>query len=281
MPRQKNSSTSLITHIPTMDDDSVEALRKNKKSRMSSWKDHLSADVDESWADLILLVTCFISGLVDSAVFNVWSCFVSMQTGNTVYVGLGMSGQPLSQPYRWVKSGTAILSFSVGTYFFSRAARYLGPLRRSTMSSSFLFQALLCFTAALLVVSDVVESDAGNQLPRNFIVLLPLGLLSFQSAGQIVMSRMLAYNELPTVVLTSTYCDLMFDPALFTAPLRQNSKRNRRFLSAVALLLGAVLGGFLTKGGDIADPLWIAGAIKVVLAVVWLCWHGKGSIRLE
>ncbi len=83
MPRQKNSSTSLITHIPTMDDDSVEALRKNKKSRMSSWKDHLSADVDESWADLILLVTCFISGLVDSAVFNVWSCFVSMQTGQS------------------------------------------------------------------------------------------------------------------------------------------------------------------------------------------------------
>ncbi|KAK6382642.1 hypothetical protein LTS17_003311 [Exophiala oligosperma] len=260
--------------------DSLESLHK-KKSRLSRWKDHLSVDVDESWADLILIVACFISGLVDSAVFNVWSCFVSMQTGNTVYVGLGMSGQPFSQPYRWIKSGTAIISFCAGTYFFSRTARLLGALRRSTMVLSFIFQATLCFVAALFVVSGVVPANAGTQIPRTFIVLLPLSLLSFQSAGQIVISRMLAYNELPTVVLTSTYCDLMFDPLLFTAPLRQNSKRNRRFVSAVALLLGAVVSGFLTKGGDVANPLWIAGAIKVALAVVWLFWCGKGTIRLE
>src|SRR5271168_2038943 len=47
--------------------------------------------------------------------------------GNTVYVGLGISGQPLSQPYRWAKSGTAIVSFCFGTYVFSRLARLLGP----------------------------------------------------------------------------------------------------------------------------------------------------------
>lgn len=192
-----------------------------------------------------------------------------------------MSGQPFSQPYRWIKSGTAIISFCAGTYFFSRTARLLGALRRSTMVLSFIFQATLCFVAALFVVSGVVPANAGTQIPRTFIVLLPLSLLSFQSAGQIVISRMLAYNELPTVVLTSTYCDLMFDPLLFTAPLRQNSKRNRRFVSSVALLLGAVVSGFLTKGGDVANPLWIAGAIKVALAVVWLFWCGKGTIRLE
>lgn len=192
-----------------------------------------------------------------------------------------MSGQPFSQPYRWVKSSTAILSFCLGTYFFSRAARVLGPLRRGTMCGSFVFQAALCFIGAGLVVSGVVHRNAGDQLPNNLIVLLPLSLLSFQSAGQIVASRMLTYNELPTVVLTSTYCDLMLDPALFTASLTQNSKRNRRFISAVALLAGAMLGGFLTRNGDIADPLWIAGAIKIVLAVVWLFWNAEGSIRLE
>lgn len=192
-----------------------------------------------------------------------------------------MSGQPLSQPYRWVKSGTAILSFCLGTYFFSRLCRYLGPLRRSTLSGSFILQALFCLVSGTLVVSDVVPNDAGNQLPNNYIVLLPLGLLSFQSAGQIVASRMLAYNELPTVVLTSTYCDLMFDPTLFTTPITQNPKRNRRFVSAVALLLGAMLGGFLTRGGSIANPLWIAGATKIVIGVVWLFWQAEGRIRLE
>ena len=192
-----------------------------------------------------------------------------------------MSGQPLSQPYRWVKSSTAIISFCLGTYFFSRMCRIFGPLRRSTLSGSFLFQALLCLISGGLVASDVVPNDAGNQLPNNYIVLLPLGLLSFQSAGQIVMSRMLAYNELPTVVLTSTYCDLMFDPMLFTAPITQNPKRNRRFISAVTLVLGAMLGGFLTKGGNIEMPLWIAGSTKIVLAIFWVFWRAQGTIRLE
>jgi Protein of unknown function (DUF1275) len=160
-------------------------------------------------------------------------------------------------------------------------ARLMGPLRRSTMVVSCLFQALLVFIAMTLVKTGTVPSDAGTLIPRNDIVLLPLSVLSFQSAGQIVMSRFLGYNEIPTVVLTSTYTDLFMDPKLLTAPLTQNSKRNRRALSAIALLLGATLGGFLTEGGSIVDPLWITGALKIVLAFVWVVWRGKGSIRLE
>ena len=201
--------------------------------------------------------------------------------GNTVYVGLGVSGQPLSQPYRWAKSGTAILSFCLGNYFFSRAARLMGPLKRSTMMVSFLFQAVLCFAAMATVVAGLVPNNAGSLLPENWIVLFPLAMLSFQSAGQIVMSRMLGFNEIPTVVLTSTYTDLFMDPKLLTAPMTQNSKRNRRAISAIALLLGATLGGFLTEGGSIVDPLWITGVLKVFLAGVWVVWRGKGSIRLD
>ena len=159
--------------------------------------------------------------------------------------------------------------------------RLAGPLRRSTLFLSFITQAILCFTAGALVRSGVIPSNAGTQLPRNCIVLLPLAMLSFQSAGQIVASRMLAFNELPTVVLTSTYCDLIFDPLLFTAPLRENPKRNRRVVSIIALIIGAGLGGFLTRGGDISDALWIAASTKVVIAMIWIFWKAEGSIRLE
>lgn len=55
-----------------------------KKSRISSWREHLAQDVEEAWSDTLLLVMCFVAGLVDSAVFNVWSCFVSMQTGKSL-----------------------------------------------------------------------------------------------------------------------------------------------------------------------------------------------------
>jgi hypothetical protein len=47
----------------------------------NTWKAYLQEEVTEVWADAVLIVGCFATGLLDSAVFNVWSCFVSMQTG--------------------------------------------------------------------------------------------------------------------------------------------------------------------------------------------------------
>ncbi|PGH06622.1 hypothetical protein GX51_02249 [Blastomyces parvus] len=247
----------------------------------SRLKTHLARNVTKAYADLILILSCFISGIVDSAAFNVWGCFVSMQTGNTIYLGLGVSGQPDSQPYRWVLSGTAILSFAWGVFVFSRITRLAGPLRRGTMATTFLVQALLNIASGALVEAGIVPPDASDKLPSSGIVLLPLALMSFQSAGQIVASRMLDYAELPTVALTSTYCDLMIDPMLFTAPLLENPKRNRRFVSVVALVVGAALGGYLTRAGSIAGALWIAASIKIAIAAAWMFWKpDEGSIRL-
>lgn len=158
----------------------------------------------------------------------------------------------------------------------------LGPLRRSTVVFSFLLQATLTFLSATLVQTGVVPRDAGEALPDDFIVLVPLALLAVQSAGQIVMSRVLGYGEVTTVVLTSAYCDLFFDRKVLTAPLRENVKRNRRVASVVMMLLGAIAGGFLTKGGEIAVALWCAGGCKVLIATAWLVWKGKdGAVRLE
>ena len=52
-----------------------------KRSHLERARDHLTEDVTEAWSDAVLIVSCFVTGLLDSAVFNVWSCFVSMQTG--------------------------------------------------------------------------------------------------------------------------------------------------------------------------------------------------------
>lgn len=45
------------------------------------WRRYWNGDVDPKWADLLLILCFFISGMVDSVAFNVWSCFASMQTG--------------------------------------------------------------------------------------------------------------------------------------------------------------------------------------------------------
>jgi hypothetical protein len=200
--------------------------------------------------------------------------------GNTVYFGLGASGQPVSQPWRWAKSGVSILSFMLGSFAFSRFMRAMGPRRRGVIIFCLALQALLTFGAALSATTGLVPPDAGNQLPHNWIVLFPLAMLSAQAGGQCVLSRALGYNEMPSVVLTSAYCDLVMDPQIFSS-ITANAKRNRRVASALMILAGAAIGGFMTKDTDIGPALWLGSALKTVMAASWLFWKAEeGQVRL-
>lgn len=108
-----------------------------------------------------------------------------------------------------------------------------------------------------------------------FIELVPLALLAFQSGGQIVTSRLLGFNEVPTTVLTSVYCDLASDPKLL-APLKKNLKRNRRIGAVIALLIGGIAGGWLSRSSArMSSALWLGGAIKITIAVSWSVWKAK------
>ena len=159
--------------------------------------------------------------------------------------------------------------------------RYLNPLQRSTIIITLLLQALLTAISATLSTTRVVPPGAGDLIPDNFIVLVPLILLSIQSAGQCVLSRFLGYNELPSIVLTSAYCDLVMDEKVFSG-VTTNSKRNRRVLSMVLFISGAILGGFMTEKGDIGPTLWAVAGLKTLMALVWLGWKSKDAgIRLE
>jgi hypothetical protein len=56
-------------------------MSDDKPSRMTRLRRHMAQDVHEDWTDVILVILSFITGMVDAAVFNTWSCFVGMQTG--------------------------------------------------------------------------------------------------------------------------------------------------------------------------------------------------------
>lgn len=212
-------------------------------------------------------------------------------SGNTIFIGLGVNGQPDSAPrYSWSKSLLAVLCFALGALFFSSFHRYFGAQKRWVLVCSFTIQALLVFIVALIATTRTIENypplvvtakDAEFltfTLPSGFPAsdFGPVALLAFQSAGQIVASRVLKYNAMPTVVLTSLYCDLMSDAQLFTAPLGENPDRNRRVLGALLLLAGAISGAYLTKSdAGFMGGLWIGFGLKVVMALAWLLWREK------
>lgn len=109
---------------------------------------------------------------------------------------------------------------------------------------------------------------------------IPIALLSFQSAGQIIGSRVLNLSEIPSVVLTSMLCDLASDPQL-VGGWKSNIKRNRRALAFVMILVGAVAGGFISEGsGKMHLVLWIAGGLKVLITVAWMLWPTSKALTV-
>ena len=157
-------------------------------------------------------------------------------------------------------------------------SRYLGPLRRSTLTMSFLLQTLLILTTAAIIQAGVVNGSL-KTIPDDidWKQLLPIAFLSFQSAGQIVGSRALGLAEIPTVVLTSMIHDVSSDQDLL-APFKKNVKRNRRVLAFFAILLGAVAGGFIAeRTARVQTPLWIAGGIKLCIVALWIIWPQTGG----
>lgn len=50
-------------------------------SMSAKLKEHVNADIDTRWADLVLIVCFFISGSIDAGAYNAYECFSSMQVG--------------------------------------------------------------------------------------------------------------------------------------------------------------------------------------------------------
>ncbi|KAE8164851.1 hypothetical protein BDV40DRAFT_310523 [Aspergillus tamarii] len=239
-----------------------------RKERLTFFK----AEIRPKHADVLLFACCLCSGLVDSTLYNAYNTFVSMQTGNTIFVGLGASNQN-PRPYGWARSLTSIGCFIIGSFIFARLNRLFGAKKRGTLILSFSLQVIMLILTACLVQSGVIAGLPLHNLSTaepDWTQEVPIVLLSIQSAGQIVASRALGYNEIPTVVITSLLCDLMSDPKLF---LLRNEKRDRRIIAFVLTLVGAIAGGWITKGtGDIYAVLWIAAGIKLGIASAWMFW---------
>ena len=141
--------------------------------------------------------------------------------------------------------------------------------------TSFLIQAVFILVSVITIQVGAVNGNL-KAAARTGVVpwneLLPIALLSFQSAGQIVTSRAMNINEVPTVVITSLLCDLFSDPKLLAA-LRANIKRNRRVAGFVLVLVGAIVSSLISKATGRVEPvLWVAAGLKFLMFLAWSLW---------
>ncbi|KAM0421179.1 hypothetical protein ACHAPT_011071 [Fusarium lateritium] len=131
-------------------------------------------------------------------------------------------------------------------------------------------------TAAAAIVTWGPKGAGPDDVP--WYVITPIALVAFQSCGQAVASRALKYNALTSVVLTSIYCDLFSDAALFEGVF-VNAERNRRVAAPSLLLIGAIIGGLVQKSElGTAGALWIAVALKLVAMAGWAAWPAEEGL---
>ncbi|UPK95979.1 hypothetical protein LCI18_006914 [Fusarium solani-melongenae] len=208
-----------------------------------------------------------------------------MQTGNTVFIGLGASGQPDNLPEKaWLRGLLAIIFFAIGffaigTLFFSSLHSRFSPRTRWVLNDSFLTQGISVGRVSLFVTAGIVRdgNDGWTNVRKDGYIIMrvkdsfpwsefvPIALHAFPSAGQVIASRTRRFGDLRTIAMTSLYCDLMSDAELFTASAGANSYRNRRVGGGVVLILaGAVAGGFLSKSGaGFGGTLWQSRTAKI------------------
>ena len=131
------------------------------------------------------------------------------------------------------------------------------------------------------MAADVAPEPRGRIAPadfeppghKRFVPLAPIALLAFQAGGQIVSSRMLGVNELPTTVLTSVYCEIWSDERVFGLG---NRKRDHRVAGVVCLVLGGIGGGWISRsGGGLSAVLFLGAGLKVLGALGWVLWAAE------
>ncbi|KAK8010363.1 hypothetical protein PG990_009328 [Apiospora arundinis] len=234
---------------------------------------HFSSTVDTRAGYIPLLILCFVTGLTDGTLYNAYGTFVSMQTGNTIFIALGTSGQN-NKPYGWARSLCSLGCFAFGCVSFANLHKLIGgPRLRRTLLCSFFLQTVCVVVAVSIIQGGIIDGtypSRGDPNKVNFTELAAVALLSFQAAGQIVNSRGLGVSEVPTVVITSLLCDLVSDEHLLVG-LSKNGKRNRRAIAFVLTLAGAICGGWISKATHQVGPcLWLVAAIKASITMYWM-----------
>ncbi|KAI7210260.1 hypothetical protein KC333_g8315 [Hortaea werneckii] len=258
--------------LDTTDQERATLLSKpdHGQPTMIRVRNHFDVNLSKKWGDLALLLCYIITGLLDSSSVQVWGSFVSMQTGNTVYLGLGIIAP--TESTRWIRSGISIGCFCLGSMMFGHFHRYFGGRKRWVMVTSYGLQ-VLCMVGAALMVSLGPQTGSGGAV--SVWIGLPLALIAFQSGGQAYTSRVLQYGGLTSVVLTSIYCDLFSDAKLF-AGLAENVERNRRTAAPILLLVGAMIGGVWAHSSiGLAGSLWSAVGLKFLITLGWAFWPAE------
>lgn len=232
-------------------------------------KPYLSHEIDTTTyaVDILLLLLSFAVGVVDAAVFSDYRLFVSNQTGNTIFLGIGAIKPDSNLSLKHI--GVSLGGFISASLTLGQAGKRFGPRQRGWVLATSAFQTILTFIAAAFrhwFVASVEDSD-----PRVMAVVV---LLAFSSGTQVAMARDFE-NEIPTAMITRSLSDLFTDPKLLK--LKGNRGRDRRLFFILSLLVGGFIGATAYVYCAPGLPYLLGALIKMIVTTGFLFCKKKGA----
>ncbi|KAK9454004.1 DUF1275 domain protein [Dipodascopsis uninucleata] len=240
----------------------------DEKPYYASWRRHLTReailaylteDVGISvFLESQLILLGFATGVHDAITYPYYQCFMSNQTGNTIFLGIGIANIDRDK-FNLSNCGLSLGMFVAGALTLGQLGNVAGTRRRIWLIFSSLIQTALGFASAAIQASF----EDLNQRTLRFAVI---AMLSFASGGQVGLARGVKISEIPTAVVTSAYVDFLIDPKLISL---HNRSRNRRFFFVLALFVGGLSGAFAYKQHSPAFAFFISAICRFIVMVMF------------
>lgn len=209
---------------------------------------------------VVLAVLTVTTGLVDAvSVLGLERVFTANMTGNVVFLGFAVAGEPgFSVP----RSVVALCGFLAGALLGGRLGVALSDgSRRRWLLMVAAVEAVLLFAAASLSLAYDLETASPVAGLYGLIILTAVAM-GLRNATV----RRLAVPDLTTTVLTLTITGIAADSSLAGGA---NTRLGRRLTAIMSMLAGAVLGAVLLTRWGLAVPLLLSGACILLVTVAY------------
>ncbi|KAJ5613530.1 hypothetical protein N7528_007184 [Penicillium herquei] len=206
-----------------------------------------------------LLLLSFATGIQDAATWPDYSCFASNQTGNTLFLAIGVAGLTRNA-YSFPNIGVSLSLFVMGGLVMGQLGNFFGVRCRLWLLISNLIQTLMVFGALIIQHLWPIKRDGPAALGV-------IALLAFSSGGQVAMSRSLKITEITTAMATAAFVDVVVDPDLVKL---KNRLRNRRVMFLVMLTAGCFAGAFAQRELGSKFPILLCAVGKALVSTAFL-----------
>ncbi|KAH8828537.1 hypothetical protein DL96DRAFT_1709818 [Flagelloscypha sp. PMI_526] len=237
-------------------------------------------DVDPTKAFIPLssyfLMSGFLSSTSFAATYSIWSGFMTGNYTQLINAIPRLFQTDAPHTFRLVdrQALVCLLAFFLGALFGHPKAllNQRSPTSRFWLIFSTAIQALCTAAASVLIWtsrSGTIATDSLHEVWQNRWTFVALGFISFSLGLQGVVARGLNTPFGATVVLTSTFVELLSDPHLLDFT-RFVYTRECKLAGCASLAIGAFVARTLMPVVGDGETLAIAAGLRVLVALSWL-----------